>query len=343
MLLKPAQDSDDFTEEKLTDRFNIYRSRKVRSTNSFLEDVKAGLTSGKKYLLPKYFYDNAGSQLFEKICLTDEYYLTRTEESILENSAGRIFKFAPGTDIISELGSGNSKKTEILLHKFQENKTKILYTPIDISDISVSGNLRLTQKYEKLYVTGIISYYEEGLEFVCRKTGEPKIILFLGSSIGNFTTKESVIFLSNMRCVMTVEDMLIIGFDMVKSKSILEKAYNDKDGITSEFNLNLLARINKELGADFDLNLFCHEAIYNQDYDKIEMYLKAVKDTVVNIPGINQKIKFSKGELIHTENSHKFTMEKISTLAEKTGFKMEECFSDDKEYFTLCIFKLNVS
>lgn len=340
MLLSLRKGNDDFTEEKISERFNIFRSKRAQAANNFFEDVRTGLTSGKKFLYPKYFYDKKGSLLFEQICLTKEYYLTRTEESILRKFSDSIYRNSPAINIISELGSGNSLKSEIIINEYHENKTNMLYTPIDISEISVNSTLSLSEKYSKLYISGIVSFYEEGLKFLNYSSGEGKMVMFLGSSIGNFTPEESIIFLRDLKKIMNVNDILLIGFDMEKDKSILEDAYNDEKGVTSDFNLNILYRINTELNADFDLNEFTHKAVYNEKSGRIEMYLIAKEQTDVMIPGLDVKIKFNKGESIHTENSYKFTKNKISNLAVKSGFALIECYSDERNYFSLCLFKV---
>lgn len=339
MLLRLLQGANDFSEEIFSERFNVFRSNNIIEGNNFKEDVITGFTSEKKYLFPKYFYDSRGSDLFEQICKTDEYYLTRTEEGILKEVSDFISEINSEKSIIAELGSGNSAKTGHIIDSFLKTRNSLLYVPLDISDILIESSDKLICNYNNLFISGIISYYEEGLEYLYKSVEYPKLIIFLGSSIGNFSPDEAVIFLTGIKKVMKSEDSLLIGFDMVKDKHILNNAYNDRKGITSKFNLNILNRINRELGADFNTSLFEHNAIYNEEQSRIEMYLVIKSDSEFKIPDLDKKIKFIKGERIHTENSYKFTPDKISELAVKSGLQITNCFTDSNKYFSIYIFK----
>jgi len=327
-------------EEIKDKRLKIIRLDNFPKTNSFAEDVKIGLTSENKFLLPKYFYDITGSELFEKICETEEYYPTRAEISILKNLSHTISERNQEKNLIVELGSGSSFKTNYILQSFLKSRKKLHYIPIDVSDILVESSKNLVEKYEKLFITGLVSFYEEGMDYIVKVDKSPKLILFLGSSIGNFTEEEAINFLRMLKNDITSEDRLLIGFDLIKDKKVLVDAYNDKDGVTSEFNLNILRRINNELNGNFNLNKFEHSAIFNEDKSRIEMHLISKEDQLVFIKDIDEVISFKKGETIHTENSYKFTHEMINSLAKASGMEFSDSYTDDKNYFALCAFKL---
>lgn len=298
-----------------------------------------GLSSDEKFLLPKYFYDERGSLLFEEICKTPEYYPTRTEISILKNLSGTISERNKDKNFIAELGSGTSLKTNYILKSFLETRDKLFYNPIDVSNILVESSIALTQKYDKLCIDGIISFYEEGMDFIVSRDDSPKLILFLGSSIGNFDEKQQLDFMKMMSNDLSIDDRLLIGFDMQKDKKILEAAYNDSQCITAEFNLNILRRINKELGGNFDTGKFEHSAFFNDDRNRIEMHLIAKESVFVTVDAIEKVFFFRKGESIHTENSYKFTYEMINELSVKSGFEFSDYYTDEKGYFSLCTFR----
>lgn len=326
-------------EEIVSDRLKIYHPEKSPQKNSFAEDVCIGLTSERKFLLPKYFYDLAGSELFEKICTTEEYYPTRTEISILKNLSHDISKRNSEKNLIVELGSGSSVKTDFILSSFCKERDYLHYVPIDVSDILIESSKLLVKKYKNLFVTGVISFYEEGLEFIVSRDNSPKLIFFLGSSIGNFTENEAIEFMKMLKDNMSNEDRLLIGFDMVKERKILIDAYNDSQGFTSLFNMNILERINNELDGRFDVSKFEHRGVFNEERSRMEMHLLAKENMEVEIKKVNLKINFEKGEKIHTENSYKFTYDMINKLAEKSGLNFSDCYTDEKKYYSLCAFK----
>ncbi|MEO8209107.1 MAG: L-histidine N(alpha)-methyltransferase [bacterium] len=328
-----------FKKDTISDRLNIYYLNDFSQTNSFAEDVKLGLTSEKKFLLPKYFYDEKGSMLFEKICRTKEYYPTRSETEILKNLSDTISERNKDKTLIVELGSGSSLKTNYLLKSFLKTRDRLYYMPIDVSNILVESSKILIENYEKLFINGIVSFYKEGMDFIFATDDSPKLIIFLGSSIGNFTEEERISFMKMLKNDMSKADRLLIGFDLVKDKKILEDAYNDSEGITAQFNLNILKRINTELDGKFELKKFDHKAIFNEDKSRIEMYLIAKEKMDVAVKGIDEVIKFEKNEKIHTENSYKFTNEMINLLAENSDLEFSDCYTDEKNYFSLCAFR----
>ncbi|MDQ3018956.1 MAG: L-histidine N(alpha)-methyltransferase [Bacteroidota bacterium] len=328
-----------FRKDTINERLNIYYLNNLSQTNTFAEEVKLGLTSERKFLLPKYFYDERGSKLFEQICRTKEYYPTRTETNILKNLSDTISERNKDKNLIVELGSGSSLKTNYLIKSFLKTRDRLCYTPIDVSNILVESSKLLIETYEKLFINGIVSFYKEGIDFIFSLDNSPKLIIFLGSSIGNFTEEERILFMKMLKNDMKEADRLLIGFDLVKDKKVLEDAYNDSKGITAEFNLNILHRINTELDGKFNLKKFEHKAIFNADESRIEMYLIAKEKMEIAINGIEETIKFEKEEKIHTENSYKFTNEMINRLAENSGLEFSDCYSDERNYFSLCAFR----
>ncbi len=329
-----------FKEDIINDRLKVFHTNNQLHVNSFPEDVREGLTSKVKYLLPKYFYDKRGSELFEQICGTEEYYPTRTETDILKDLSGIIAQRNTDKKMLVELGSGSSVKTDHLIKSFLSERNTFKYIPIDVSDIIINSSVILTDKHPGLYVDAVISFYEEGMDFTVQRDSSPKLILFLGSSIGNFSGEERTEFMKMLRTYMNEADRLLIGFDMIKDKEILEKAYNDRRGITAEFNLNILQRINNELGGNFDPAEFEHIAFYNESLCRIEMHLRARSKMTLEIKEIGEEISFEEGEMIHTENSYKFSRQMIKELAEDSGLEFSDYYADEKNYFSLCAFKL---
>ncbi|MBK8550190.1 MAG: L-histidine N(alpha)-methyltransferase [Ignavibacteria bacterium] len=329
-----------FNEEIINERLRVYKPNNSLHIDSFADDVKTGLTSQNKFLLPKYFYDEKGSEYFERICETEEYYPTRTEISILKNLSDTISERNPGTNLIIELGSGSSFKTNYLLRSFLKSRRSLTYVPIDVSNILIESSRILTENYSGLSVKGVISFYEDGMDFIVSKDKATKLVLFLGSSIGNFSEEERIEFMKMLKKYMNNSDRLLIGFDLIKSKKILEDAYNDRKGFTAKFNLNIIQRINNELDGKFDLTKFRHSSVFNEEKNRIEMYLTAIEKMDVEIKGIGTSISFDKGEKIHTENSYKFNYKIINKLAEDSGMEFSDYYTDENEYFSICAFKL---
>lgn len=321
------------------DRFKVFLASNGVKENSFADDVKFGLSSYRKFLLPKYFYDANGSNLFEKICETPEYYVTRTETGILRNYSDEISHFCYDKKVLIELGSGSSQKTRYLLNSFVRNHGDVKYVPIDVSDILISSSLDMLDEFGTVKIDGIQSTYEKGLKIANEVIKEPKLIIFLGSSIGNFNPSEALGFMKLISSVMSIEDSFLIGFDMVKDINILNSAYDDEAGYTAKFNLNLLNRINKELDGEFIINNFRHKSFYNADDSRIEMHIESLEEQDVCIHMIREKIHFNKGETIHTENSYKFTDEMIRKLALGSGLEIQKSWKDEKDYFALCLMR----
>lgn len=303
--------------------------------DTFLEDVAKGLSAKKKYLLPKYFYDLKGSRLFDQICKTNEYYPTRTEESILRLAIKDILKCSGDITDIIELGSGSSTKTKILLKNYLRKFKVIRYYPIDVSQILITTSNRLKKEFPRLNIITIISEYLEALKYIKKNVKEPKLFVFLGSSIGNYEKKGIHSLLRSLSSAMSKNDMMLIGMDMKKDQNVLEAAYNDKKGITAKFNLNMLQHINDELEGNFDLKKFIHHSFFNEKESRIEMHLVSEQDQSVRINGFRKLFKLRKGESIHTENSFKFTEKIIKELFNASGLKEKKKWMDNKKYFSL--------
>jgi L-histidine N-alpha-methyltransferase len=316
----------------------------------FASDVARCLASKSKYLSPKYLYDKVGSQLFEQICLQPEYYLTRTEASILNKHAPLISKLAGSNMKIIELGSGSSSKTAILLSYLSSQKKKIYYFPIDISSsILIESERKLKSQFPNASIIGIRSDYGTGIDRAAAECmaienknnnniSYTKLVLFLGSTIGNFELIEARSLLRSVREKLHTNDFLLIGFDLQKDELVLNAAYNDKAGMTAKFNLNLLARINRELGGNFDPRKFEHCAFYSDERYRIEMHLVSKTDQKLYIGALGKTFALRKGESIHTENSYKYNSSQIAALAEDCGFTVKKNFTDEKRWFDLALF-----
>ena len=321
---------------EIEERFSLITIDKEIFINNFSEDVKAGLTSESKYLPFVYFYDHVGSQLFEEICKLPEYYLTRTETDILETNADNIASRFPEGTVLVELGSGSSTKTRILIEAFLERQNLAHYTPIDVShQMLEESSCSLLREYPDLEINAIAARYNEGIDHLNIRKDQQNLITWLGSSIGNFDRSEVITFLQHIQKIMCPNDRFLVGIDLQKDKSIIENAYNDAQGITAEFNLNLLTHVNRELDGNFILENFEHKAIYNEEIGRIEMYLISNIDQKVLISDLDLEVCFKANETIHTENSFKYSLEDIDTLAEETGLYVEQQWFDTERLFSL--------
>jgi len=308
---------------------------------TFAGEIFSSLNRDSKFINPKFFYDKKGSDLFEEICSLPEYYPTRTEISILKKLSATLSPFLDDSFQLAELGSGTSVKTRLILDIFTKLQAKTEYFPIDISEILTESSEQLLKDYDNLHITGIIDTYEGGLEFLKNYNNKKSLILFLGSSFGNFTPTEGRKFLQTIHSTMKPGDLFLIGLDLVKDKQVLESAYNDSQGITAKFNLNVLSRINDELDADFNLNDFSHYSIYNTKYQRIEMYLKSLINQSVIISKSNLLLNLAKDELILTEHSHKYRLDQIHNLLNDVGFEIKHTWLDDNNYFSLTLVSKN--
>lgn len=313
-------------------RLYIHNLVKRDPLTGLAEDVRKGLSARPKRFLPKYFYDELGSQLFEAICLLPEYYLTRAENEILERYADEIVASLDGPKTLLEMGSGSASKTRLIIEALLRRQSELLFIPVDISATALESSSRiLLQSYPRLRIEAYAADYFAGLAELERKPRRRTLALFLGSNISNFDLDEALRFLRAMRSVLQKGDALLLGADLKKDPAVLEAAYNDALGVTSAFNLNVLARINRELGGTFDLRAFRHRAFYNDGPGRIEIYIESLIDQRVRIDKLDLEVEFVAGELIHTENSYKYDMAGIAQLAAATGFTCSRTWLDSQE------------
>ena len=311
-------------------RFSFHDLRP--DAGSFLDDVVAGLSRPQKELPPKYFYDERGSALFDAICELPEYYPTRTETAIMHTHARDMARHLGPRCALIEYGSGNSRKTRILIGEL----APVAYVPIDIAGAQLkASSAELARTFPQLTVVAVCADYSR--QFVLpRLTGvdaQRRVIYFPGSTIGNFTTAEAAAFLASARAVVGAGGAMLIGVDLKKDPALLNAAYNDAQGVTAQFNLNLLARINRELGADFELAAFHHRAFYDAALGRIEMHLVSGRDQQVTLPG--RIFHFRSGETIHTENSYKYSVAEFQDLARGAGFAPQLCWTDPERLFAV--------
>jgi dimethylhistidine N-methyltransferase len=296
----------------------------VETADSFAADVLEGLTAKPKRLSPKYFYDLAGSALFERITQLPEYYPTRCEIALLRQHAPAIASLFPQNCALVEFGAGSSRKVRILLGAAA---TIEAYVPVDISgDFLQNEAVLLRRDFPRLAVHPVVADFTQAFDIPAPVTNLPRVGFFPGSTIGNFEPHEAAKFLRHAADTLGEGAVLVIGVDLIKDTKILCPAYNDAEGVTAKFNLNLLARINRELGANFDLSAFEHHACYNREQKRIEMHLASTKRQKVRVNG--KAVTFRAGETIHTENSYKYTVESFSALARGTGWSVLQSWSD---------------
>ena len=336
MITKQTLHNQTYDKVIISPRLCYFRP-KYTNDSKIASEISYGLSRKKKFIHPKFLYNQLGSELFEQICQLSEYYLTRTEMKILENITPELSQYLVGNYALVELGSGSATKTRKILDALSAIQNQLEYYPVDISDILMDSSTSLHNEYGNLKITGIIDQYEPALEFIKQIDYQNKIIAFLGSSIGNFEPNNALEFLAKIRKCMRKNDLLLLGLDLVKGKKILEQAYNDYKGVTAKFNLNLLSRINEELGANFDLDKFEHYAIFNKKQSRIEMYLHSKEKQEVLLETVDLLVQFKKDELVNTEYSYKYTIIQIQTMAKKAGFVPLKIWTDPKNHFALAL------
>jgi len=307
---------------------------------TFAQDVRAGLTASPKTLPSKYFYDELGSALFEAICLLPEYYLTRAEDEILRRHAGEIVKSVGGPFEIVELGSGSALKTRHIIAATLADQPSLTYRPIDISTSALEASAEaLSREFTSVRVDGIAADYFEGLKRISRHGGARRLALFLGSNVGNFEPHVAVEVLRALRRVLAPGDALLLGADLRKDPAVLEAAYDDPLGLTAAFNLNLLARIDRELGGEFDLDLFDHLARYDEPHGRMEMHLVSRCAQTVRVSALELEVKFAEGEAIHTESSYKYDEPTLRSLGSGGGFELVQTWTDTGKRFSSNLFR----
>jgi L-histidine N-alpha-methyltransferase len=309
------------------------------TTRQIIQEICDGLLLKQKTISSRFFYDKKGSELFEKITKLPEYYPPQVEKELLEQIAPWLISNTKATDII-ELGSGDCSKISILLDAIDKKQLQnYRYYPVDISESALKkATETLRKKYAGLTVKQFVANFIKHINGL-PGTDSNRLLLFFGSTIGNLTRDQSLSFVKKIKNLMAPGDLFLIGFDRVKDKDVLEKAYNDTQGITAAFNLNILNVINKHIQSNFNANDFKHHAFYNENKNRIEMHLKAQKAMRIESRELSQEISFEKGETIHTENSHKFTKEQIKKIAIEAGLPIQKIYSDEKEWFSLVLFQ----
>jgi dimethylhistidine N-methyltransferase len=347
------------------DRFTLIDLPVEKRRSRFAHDVKAGLSASPKTLPCCYFYARLGSRLFEAICELPEYYLTRAETAILQARASEIAALFSGPIDLIELGSGSAVKTRLLIEALLRQQSSpplrggrfgeipgaaterratlersLRYVPLDICRTVLEETARdFLPFFPDLEILAIAGEYHEGLEHFQKIGGRRKLVLWLGSNIGNLQREEAAQFLGQVRATLAPEDRLVIGIDLRKDRSVLEAAYDDSCGVTAAFNRNLLARVNRELGGDFDLSAFRHRAVYNEQAGRVEMYLVSALAQKVKIDHLGLEVSFAEDEAIHTENSYKYSPEEIESLATAANLDMERAWLDSDRRFQLSLFK----
>jgi len=299
-------------------------------------EVLAGLSASPKQLPPKLFYDAQGSRLFERITELPEYYLTRTERAIFQEHAGAIVEQAGSNLTLVELGAGSASKTRILVETLARRQLRVGFYPVDVSSSalrtavsSLNGHIR------NLRVHPIAADYSKHLPLL--KIPGRKLVLFIGSTIGNFEPEEAEQFLQRVYSSLLPGDALLVGFDRVKRSRLLHAAYNDAQGITAQFNQNVLLRINRELGGEFDLEAFQHVAFWNPGMSRVEMHLQSLREQKVWVRDLSKAFRFAAGERIHTENSYKFTAKSIAAMMRRSGFRLERSWTDRNRWFSVVL------
>ncbi len=308
----------------------------------FALDVLMGLSSKPKMIPPKYFYDDEGSRIFQKIMALKEYYPTKCESEIFENHAADIARLLPRERInIIELGAGDGTKTKVLLSEILKSGLPVHYYPLDISE-SVLEVLcsHMAKELPELEMTALACDYFAGINWIRNHVEGRSLVLFLGSSIGNFNLPQARVFLRTLWNATGEGDLFLCGFDLKKDMDVLLSAYNDPAGVTKKFNLNLLTRLNRELEADFDIAAFDHFGTYNVTLGAMESYLISRKRQTVHIKELNKAFRFKAFEPIHTEFSFKYLPEEIEDLAVETGYTTAASFFDSRRYFCDTLLKV---
>ena len=308
-------------------------AREVIALPQYAEEVAEGLLSEPKTLPCKLFYDAAGSAIFEEITDLPEYYLTRTELAILRDHSDEMARVI-GPVTVVELGAGTATKTGTLLEALARRQMRVSYVPVDISPAALREARDRVSQLGSISVRPVVADFSEGFGFLKNIPGR-KLVLYLGSSIGNFTPTEAVNMLLQIRAELEAEDALLLGTDLVKDKSILVPAYDDAQGVTERFDKNILCRLNKELGANFDLDSFHHIALWNKRQSRMEIYLESLRPQNVVLGALNLRVRFAEGERIHTENSYKYTMKMVREMLTSSGFALERSWYDERKWFAL--------
>ena len=310
-------------------------ARETVTIPSFAREVEEGISGFPKTLPCKLFYDATGSELFEEITRLPEYYLTRTELAILQEHAVEMVQAAGQNVTVVELGAGTAAKTCTLLRALARRQMRVGFFPVDISPAALGeARERVSAECPNVSVKPVVADFAEGFGFL-RDIGGRKLVLYLGSSIGNFDPESAVKMLSQVRRELASGDALLLGTDMVKNPSVLVPAYDDSQGVTAEFNKNVLRRLNRDLQADFDLDAFRHVALWNPIRSRMEIYLESLRTQMVTLRLLQLTVRIHAGERIHTENSYKYTMPMANEMLKDAGFNLERSWFDECKWFGL--------
>jgi dimethylhistidine N-methyltransferase len=315
----------------------LSRPVQTATQDSIGQEVIQGLTQQPKMLPPQYFYDDRGSQLFEQICELPEYYLTRTETSILQGCAAAIAELTGVCELV-ELGSGSSTKTRLLLNAYQALGYPLHYIPIDISAGMLQDSAyQLLTDYPTLQIHGLVGTYEQALQHLSNPHLPKRLIFFLGSSLGNLNPAECEQFFHQIRTALQPGEYFLLGVDLHKSTELLEAAYNDRQGVTAEFNLNMLRHLNQRFQGNFDLTQFEHWSFYNQSLHQIEMHLRSLRSQTVELTALNVKVFLESGETIRTEISRKFDLTATQQQLQSIGLNPLQVWTDPNTWFGLLL------
>lgn len=296
--------------------------------------------SNPKWLPSWLFYDSAGSRLFDEITRIPEYYLTGTERAILADHAAEIVASAAGECALRlvELGAGSADKTRLLLNAAVERQDTVFYEPVDVSASAlVQAQMRIEDEIQGVLVCPRVQDYSHDLELDATMPGERRLVLYIGSSIGNFEPGESLLLLERVRAAVEPGDCILLGVDLAKEESILVPAYDDPSGVTAAFNRNVLARLNRELDADFEPERFAHRAVWNAEKSRMEMHLVSEREQSVWLPSIELRVNFQAGESIHTENSYKYRPGEVEELLTRAGFAPHVTWNDERGWFAVSL------
>ena len=313
---------------------------KIHISDKIASAVYEGLMSRPRWLPSWLFYDAAGSRLFDEITRISEYYVTRTERKILAEHCAEIVERAAGDNVlrIVELGAGSADKTRLLLTAAADRQNTVFYEPVDVSASAlVEAQLRIEDELPGVIVCPRVQDYTQDLELDSTLPSERRLLLYIGSSIGNFEPGESLMLLERVRAAVEPGDCFLLGVDLVKAEPVLQAAYDDAGGVTAAFNRNVLVRLNRELDADFDPATFAHRAEWNPAESRMEMHLVSAKKQEVWLPGIDLRVRFEVGESIHTENSYKYKPGAAEALLEKAGFAPEQTWTDEQGWFAVVL------
>jgi dimethylhistidine N-methyltransferase len=329
---------------KATPSDRLFLERLGNATDSTYNsgvDIVNGLSQQPKTLPAKYFYDDLGSELFEQICQLPEYYLTRTETSILQACADEIARITGACELV-ELGSGSAVKTRILLDAYREMDYPLYYLPIDISaGILESSALELLRDYPTLKVHGLVGTYELALERLGLPHLPTRMLCFLGSTLGNLNDRECDLFFNRIASTLNKGEYFLLGVDLQKPITILEAAYNDARSVTAQFNLNMLRHLNRRFDGNFDLTQFSHQAFYNLSEHQIEMHLRSLSSQTANLRSLDLTVDFAPGETIRTEISRKFDIQKLAQTIENIGLVKVKTWTDRNRWFGLLLLQMS--